>query len=163
MRSDDAGAPQGRNHPDRMDVLCREGAIIGGSGCVAAPLSPERCALGAPAPSREHVGGEGLGAAAAVVQRVAHRAAELAHALRESFVRVAAPVLEQLDQGKHLACVANFDRSARAGSGHLRGDWVRRWRLQGARLQLLADTPGNFNLAAADREMDPVQPFGHSG
>lgn len=103
-----------------------------------------------------------LGAAPTVVQGVAHRAAELAHAVRESFICVARPVLEQLDQGEHLARVANLDRSARPNSGHLRGDRLRRRRLQGARLQLLADTPGHFDLAAADREGKTVDPFGHN-
>jgi hypothetical protein len=102
-----------------------------------------------------------LGASAAVVQRVAQRAAELADAVRECFVLVARPVVEQFDQGEHLARVDDLDRPARPDGLHLLDDRLRRGRLQGARLQILADTPRHLDLSIAHGEVDAVESLRH--
>jgi hypothetical protein len=102
-----------------------------------------------------------LGASATVVYRVAHRAAELADALWESFVCVARPMFEKFDQGEQLARIEDFDRSARADSVHLGGDRLSRGRLQCARLEFLADAPRHFDLSASDVEVDAVEALRH--
>jgi hypothetical protein len=102
-----------------------------------------------------------LGASATVVYRVAHRAAELADALWQSFVCVARPVLEEFDQGEQLARVSDLDWSTRADSVHLGGDRLRRGRLQCARLEILADAPRHFDLSASDVEVDAVEALRH--
>jgi hypothetical protein len=109
----------------------------------------------------QRVPGLRLGASGSVVDRVAHGAAEFADAFRECVVCVARPVLEEFDQGEHLACVEDVDRSARADGVHLRGDRLRRRRLQCARLEFLADVPRHFDLAVADVEVDAVESFRH--
>lgn len=98
---------------------------------------------------------------ATVMYRVAHRAPELANALRESVICVARPVLEEFDQGEHLARLKDIDRSAPADSVHLGGDRLRRGRLQCARLEFLADAPRHFDLSASDVEVDAVEALRH--
>jgi hypothetical protein len=102
-----------------------------------------------------------LGAPTTVVERIAHRTAELAHAFGEGVVCVARLVLEELDQGEHLACVDDLDRPARSVGVHTRGDRLRRRRLQRARLEFLADAPRHFDLAAADVEVDAIGSHRH--
>lgn len=101
------------------------------------------------------------GAALAVVERIACRAADLVHALRERVLCVAGPMLEELDECEQFARVDDLDRPAGAGSVHLRGDRLRRGCLQGARLQILADAPRHFDLSAAYIEADAIESLGH--
>jgi hypothetical protein len=103
----------------------------------------------------------GLWAAPAIVQRIACRATELVHALRERVLCVAGPVLEELDECEQFARVDNLDRPAGAGSVHLRGDRLRRGCLQSARIQILADAPRHFDLPTAYVEADAIEPLGH--